>query len=1038
MANCGKPTFGLTAALILLAAVTLQVAVGPEKSKGELAPEAELYWTLESALRQGQMDKARQIVEANAEVARRLRANLLFLQAEANLDPENAAPISPLLGKIVALLNSIAGELLQKLAGALEKVSDEPNFLPDHDSELAKALSDFIRALKAGDLDEQIRLLQTALGRCNSLGLELGELLCLYHLSVAERDKGDLISAFTHANQARNLIPRWNYAALLPKAFNNLGIIAYRLGLAETARQNFLNALEAAEKQGNKRMQGMILTNLSAVEIQSGNFRQAAEFLQQAFNFGKTAVRLNNLGTLRVHLRDYEDALLAFNEALELARRDNDLKRQVLIWSNIGGVYLLGGNVGQALSCLQRALDIARRTHDRFRIASAHLILGITYASMEEFEKAENHLSEFLNISRQLGNKLSEIEALCELGALHIRQGRLAEGINLLEKAIEMARETDHRPNQALALLYLGVALGKGGKLERALNVFEEALEIWRKLGDRWMQAWTWHSIGETSERLGEEETGKERERYLLKAVDAYWQALRLMEQVRREVSKGQMRALFAHSVSEPFYQLVDLLIQMNRVEEAFEVAERMRAQSLLELIRFASLLKREPLSGQIAPEYRALKRRIVELERELTAVLSAPKPSWEQIGKLERDLTAVREEFERQRDLWTLQQWKLLPIGRGQIAPGAWRKLQLPKDTAVLSYVVAKKRTWVFVLHRRGNGWQINCLEIPVPQRQLEEDITWLREGLVKHRPIGATLRRLHETLFTPVEKLLRGKYRRLIIIPDGPLFALPFQALQDDDGTYLVERFAIAYVPSLTTLWVLNSQSRAPRFVLASSQGQKRSLPLKGQENNQWFWTGLAVSKFEGNLEPLPFASEEVKSIASLLNKHKLLARVFIGNEATKGAASNALKKSKWVHFATHAILEPDRPLYSRLILKADQKHDGALRAFEVLDSGQVASEMVVLSACETGLGKVLRGEGLMGLVWVFAALGTKTLVVSQWQVNDLSAAQLMKAYYRHLLKGLPPAEALQKAQVELLNRSPFNHPYFWATFMVWGKGF
>jgi CHAT domain-containing protein len=124
--------------------------------------------------------------------------------------------------------------------------------------------------------------------------------------------------------------------------------------------------------------------------------------------------------------------------------------------------------------------------------------------------------------------------------------------------------------------------------------------------------------------------------------------------------------------------------------------------------------------------------------------------------------------------------------------------------------------------------------------------------------------------------------------------------------------------------------------------------------------------------------------------------------------------------------------------LVLKTDQKHDGMLRAFEVLDAGQAAAEMVVLSACETGLGKTLKGEGLMGLVWVFLATGTKTLVVSQWQVNDLSAARLMAAYYRHLLKGLPPAEALRRAQVELLSQRPFYHPYFWAAFAVWGKGF
>jgi CHAT domain-containing protein len=376
--------------------------------------------------------------------------------------------------------------------------------------------------------------------------------------------------------------------------------------------------------------------------------------------------------------------------------------------------------------------------------------------------------------------------------------------------------------------------------------------------------------------------------------------------------------------------------------------------------------------------------------------------------------------------------------VRKGQVAFGAWKELSLPPDAAVLEYVVTEKRTRVFVLQREGNQWQIDCYDLPVPQKQLEEDIAWLQDRFVQRRPVGATLQRLYATLFAPIEKSLRGK-RWLIIVPDGALFALPFQALQDSDGTYLAERFAIVYAPSLTTLWALNSQSSAPcPLSHAPSSSSAGISPSREEKGSRWLWTGLAVASFENGLEALPFAREEVQAISSLLNRQRLNARTFVESEATEERALKALKESRWVHFATHAILEPTRPLYSRLVLKTDQKHDGMLRAFEVLDVGQTAAEMVVLSACETGLGKTLKGEGLMGLVWVFLATGTKTLVVSQWQVNDLSAARLMTAYYRHLLKGLPPAEALRRSQVELLGQRPFHHPYFWASFAVWGKGF
>jgi CHAT domain-containing protein/Tfp pilus assembly protein PilF len=1027
--------FAITQALLVLA--SMQVAVKLAGAEKKLAPEAELYWALDSALAQGQTTKARQIIEANAELACRLRANLLFVQSELKLDLEDAMPVSPRMDEIATLLDLVAGEPLRSLASAVAKLPDASSFQSNGD-ELSEALAKFVQGLRSENADEQISLFQTALQKCDALGLELGKLLCLHRLSAAEREKGDLPSAFAHATQARNLIPRWNYSAFLPSALNNLGVIAYRLGLLETARQNFLAAFDAAEKHDSKRLKGAILTNLSAVAIQSGNFRQAADFLQQALTFGKTVARLNNLGALHTYLRDYESALLAFREALELARQRKDISRQVLIWNNIGGLYWLQGNYEQALSCLNQASALAEQTGDLFRVAPTHLTLGIIYANMGEFEKAERYFSELLRISRQIGDKLNEVGALVRLGIVQGRQKRWDEAVKLLKEAAEIAAKSNHLPSRALAMLNLGVALEGKGEIEAALRAYQEALKIWQDLGVVWMQAWAWKNIGDANEKLGEKGIGKERERHWLQAIDAYWHSVRLMEQVREGVGKEQMQALFAQSASEPFYRLINLLAQMGRTEEAFEVAERMRAQALLELIRFASLLEREPSTNQIGSEYQAFQRRITELEEQLAEALSSPKPNWERVSQLRRELASARDEFERWRDLWRLQRWKLLPVRKGQVAFGAWKKLSLPSNAAVLEYVVTEKRTWVFVLQREGNQWQIDCYDLPVPQKQLEEDIAWLQGRLVQRRPVGATLQRLYATLFAPIEKSLRGK-RWLIIVPDGALFALPFQTLQDGEGTYLAERFAIVYAPSLTTLWALNSQSSAPcPLSHAPSLGSAGISPSREEKGSRWLWTGLAVASFENGLEALPFAREEVRAIASLLNRQRLNARAFVESEATEERALNALKESRWVHFATHAILEPTRPLYSRLVLKNDQKHDGTLRAFEVLDAGQTAAEMVVLSACETGLGKTLKGEGLMGLVWVFLATGTKTLVVSQWQVNDLSAARLMAAYYRRLLKGLPPAEALRRSQVELLSQRPFHHPYFWAAFAVWGKGF
>ncbi|WP_456338576.1 tetratricopeptide repeat protein, partial [Fervidibacter sacchari] len=524
---------------------SVHVAVKLAEAEKKLVPEAELYWALDGALAQGQTAKAKQIVEANAELARRLHANLLFVQSELKLDLEDAAPISPRMDEIATLLDLVADEPLRLLADAVAKLPDA-NLLQSNGDELSEALAKFVQGLRSENADEQINLFQTALQKCDALGLELGKLLCLHRLAVAEREKGDLQPAFVHANQARNLIPRWNYSAFTPAVLNNLGVIARRLGVLDVARRNLLAALEAARQHGNERLQGMILTNLSAVAIQLGNFRQAADFLQQALAFGKTVARLNNIGAIHTYLRDYENALLAFNEALELAERVGDLRRQISLWNNIGAIYWLQGNYDQSLSCLQRAFTIAEQSRDPFRLTSVHLTLGLIYADMGEFEKAEHHFNELLRVSRQIGDRLNEVGALSRLGFLRIRQKRWDEAIKLLEEASEIAAKSNHLPNHALALLNLGVALEGKGELEAALKAYQEALKIWQDISDPWMQAWAWKNIGDVNEKLGERMTGKERERHWLQAVDAYWRSVRLMEQVREGVGKEQMQALFA------------------------------------------------------------------------------------------------------------------------------------------------------------------------------------------------------------------------------------------------------------------------------------------------------------------------------------------------------------------------------------------------------------------------------------------------------------------------------------------------------------
>ncbi|MCS7187867.1 MAG: tetratricopeptide repeat protein, partial [Armatimonadota bacterium] len=328
-----KARLSVTISLVWLLTAVAGFATRPAGTDKLVSEEAKLYWALDKLLTQRQSSKAKQMVKANAEVARNLLANLLFVRLDLELELEETASLSLRMNEVMELLAPVADESLVKLMNLVEEVKQGSNPFRNEVGGLAEALAVFVDAAKSDDPDEQIRLWQIAAQKCDELGLELGKIVCLFRLAKSQRDKGELIAAFNHFSQTKELLEQWNYEALLPALLNGLGVTLYRLGLLETAWQQFSAALEFARRQGNEHEQGKALTNLSAIAIQIGNFRLAAEFLQEAIEHGKTVARLTNLGVVHINLRDYENALLVSREAMELAQKEGDLRRQITLWN---------------------------------------------------------------------------------------------------------------------------------------------------------------------------------------------------------------------------------------------------------------------------------------------------------------------------------------------------------------------------------------------------------------------------------------------------------------------------------------------------------------------------------------------------------------------------------------------------------------------------------------------------------------------------------------------------------------------------------
>jgi CHAT domain-containing protein len=272
------------------------------------------------------------------------------------------------------------------------------------------------------------------------------------------------------------------------------------------------------------------------------------------------------------------------------------------------------------------------------------------------------------------------------------------------------------------------------------------------------------------------------------------------------------------------------------------------------------------------------------------------------------------------------------------------------------------------------------------------------------------------YELLIRPIEKELSGA-KALLIVPDEVLWRVPFSALVDANGRFLVERTPIVYAPSITAYATM--MHIAPRHAPHA-------------------FFGVANPSLTTH-DALPEAKEEIEAVRALYGARN--SKVLEGNAATESRTRAELGKASIIHFATHALLDDAHPMYSRLLLARDPgaNDDGSLEAWEIAQL-HLSADLIILSACNTARGSISHGEGVVGMVWAFFVAGARSTVATQWSVASGSTAKLMIAFHRSLRRGdhdpaLAKAEALRDAQLELLRNARDTHPFAWAGFALYG---
>jgi CHAT domain-containing protein/tetratricopeptide (TPR) repeat protein len=769
----------------------------------------------------------------------------------------------------------------------------------------------------------------------------------------------------------------------------------------------------------------------------------------------------HQLGELRFALGDLEGAFAEDRRALELSQRLGYHPLEIVTANNLGHVLHLRGRYDEAATLFDHALALWRPGDDPHVRATTLINRGQLHRQLGEAEKARERFSEALGIFRQARDRDGEAAALNALGLLALDAGRPEAALDPLRDAL--AFRSPGTRGRAVTLTTLGAAYRQLGRPDDARRAYLEALPIFGRLRDTREQARSLRNLGRLEVATGHDPAaladfdralglfraladppemastllGKaqvlRRHGELGAAQRLMEEALAAVERLRFSQTRSTTRAEF-FATQQGFYDfLIDLLMERHRRAPtagydaaALEVGERSLARSLLDgLSAGGTNLHRRGADPTLLARERQMEEAIdVLVSRQTRLVQDADdaallRPVEAELGRRWDDLEQVRAEL-RAGD----------PRYAALTEPRPWRATEiqrelLDRDTLLLEYRLGEERSFLWAVTPDS----LESFTLP-GKAAIESVARPACERLARSRSRAKLsddpqLARLSELLLGPVAPLLPGK--RLLVVGDGILQSVPFAVLLEPgprgihpgSGEPLVARHEIIALPSVSVLGELRRE-------VAGRPPAPKTL-----------WV-LADPDFNGLAAPLPRTRKEAAAILELAPAPK---RAVLGKDASRAAVlSGALRDYRFLHFATHGSFAASDPGGGRLVLAQVDPHgpvaNGFLHLADIYEL-DLRAELVVLSACQSALGREVRGEGMMGMTRGFFYAGAERVLVSLWNVNDLVTVELMRHFYRGILvEGLSPAAALRKAQNVIRSQADWQAPYFWAGFTLQGE--
>lgn len=856
--------------------------------------------------------------------------------------------------------------------------------------------------------------------------------LAQVHLRLSNYDV-----ALEHLNETRPLLDSVKDKTQAASVLNTLGSTYRLIGNYTEALATYQQALKIYQAANSQEGIAGSQLNMGITYQELGDAESGVEFAQRVLALSEaqqnkplTASALNNIGSAYYLRGNHSKAMEFFEKSLRLKQELGDDRGVATTLGNIGNIYHRQGNSAQALSYYQKALEIRQRIDDRWSTAFLFNSIGQVYSDQSDYVKAAEFHQQGLQIGEELKNDAVIAETGKKLGMVYQQQGRRAEALKAIERSLALERQMGSKREIVDSLAALAGFYLSGNQHSEAIKFAEQAYALAKEINYTSPQQETLNLLGKIYISLGQVD----------KAKQAFTQAINLTETLRLQAAGGEQerQRTFEKSVT-PYYSMVQLSAMENDPTAALAYAERGKARVLLDVLQSGNVNISKAMTADEKQQAQALKIAMVSLNTQFYRESQSEKPNPARLSELKSRLQKARLEYEAFQDkLYAAH--NALKTQRGEVTTFTVEEagsLLTDAQTALLEYVVSDGAVYLFVLSASAAPATPNRLQKPVlrlydlkiKRPELIEQVRKLNQRIANNDLEYADLAgNLYNLLIAPAREQLQGK-SRLVIVPDDILWETPFQALRSPNGRFLIQSAAISYAPSLTVLREINKTRKPKSATTLFAMGNPK---LASQATSHS--TRVLMND---NLAPLPDAERLVKELALIYGAKN--SKVYVGAEAREDLLKAEAANYRLLQLATHGVMNNNSPMYSHIVLaqSSDSKEDGLLEAWEIMQM-DLQADLAVLSACETARGRIGAGEGVMGLSWALFVAGCPTTVVSQWKVESQSTTELMLGFHRGLQAGAGKSEALRQAALKLMANKKFNHPFYWAGFIVVGDGF